>query len=74
MFGWWYMLLIVLCLGFVLWLVFLLYGCICLGYNEELLVFGYVVWVLMLFLVGIGIVLLYYGVYELLDYFLYLFG
>lgn len=44
-FGWWYMLLIVLCLGFVLWLAFSPYGRIRLGHNEESPAFGYVAWV-----------------------------
>jgi choline/glycine/proline betaine transport protein len=48
-FGWWYMLLIVLCLGFVLWLAFSPYGRIRLGHNEESPAFGYVAWVSMLF-------------------------
>ena len=57
-FGWWYMLLIVLCLGFVLWLAFSPYGRIRLGHNEESPAFGYVAWVSMLFSAGIGIGLL----------------
>lgn len=69
-FGWWYMLLIVLCLGFVLWLAFSPYGRIRLGHNEESPAFGYVAWVSMLFSAGIGIALLYYGAYEPLDHFL----
>ncbi len=70
-FGWWYMLLIVLCLGFVLWLAFSPYGRIRLGHNEESPAFGYVAWVSMLFSAGIGIALLYYGAYEPLDHFLH---
>ncbi len=73
-FGWWYMLLIVLCLGFVLWLAFSPYGRIRLGHNEESPAFGYVAWVSMLFSAGIGIALLYYGAYEPLDHFLNLPG
>ena len=69
-FGWWYMLLIVACLGFVLWLAFSPYGRIRLGHNEESPAFGYVAWVSMLFSAGIGIALLYYGAYEPLDHFL----
>ena len=56
-FGWWYMLLIVACLGFVLWLAFSPYGRIRLGHNEESPAFGYVAWVSMLFSAGIGIAL-----------------
>ena len=48
-FGAWYMLLVVLCLGFVLWLAFSPYGRIRLGHNEESPAFGYVAWVSMLF-------------------------
>ncbi|MBD8642970.1 BCCT family transporter [Stenotrophomonas sp. CFBP 13724] len=69
-FGWWYMLLIVACLGFVLWLAFSRYGSIRLGHNEESPAFAYVPWVSMLFSAGIGIALLYYGAYEPLDHFL----
>ncbi|WP_440986057.1 BCCT family transporter [Xanthomonas sontii] len=69
-FGWWYMVLIVACLGFVLWLAASPYGRIRLGRNDEVPAFGYVAWVSMLFSAGIGIALLYYGAYEPLDHFL----
>ena len=69
-FGWWYMLLIVICLGFVSWLALSRYGSIRLGHNEESPAFAYVPWVSMLFSAGIGIALLYYGAYEPLDHFL----
>ena len=69
-FGWWYMLLMVICLCFVLWLALSRYGAIRLGHNEEAPAFAYVPWVSMLFSAGIGIALLYYGAYEPLDHFL----
>lgn len=69
-FGWWYMLLVVVSLGFVLWLAFSRHGRIRLGHDEESPAFGYLPWVSMLFSAGIGIALLYYGAYEPLDHFL----
>ncbi|MDR0481423.1 MAG: BCCT family transporter [Gallionellaceae bacterium] len=69
-FGWWYVLLLATCLGFVLWLAFSRYGNVVLGADDEKPHFGYVAWVAMLFSAGIGIALLYYGAYEPLDHFL----
>ncbi|MFT0137321.1 BCCT family transporter [Alcanivoracaceae bacterium MT1] len=69
--GWWYMLVIVVCLVFVLWLAFSRYGRIRLGQDDERPQFGYLAWVSMLFSAGIGIPLLYYGAYEPLDHFLH---
>jgi len=69
-FGWWYMLLTVLCLMLVLWLACSRHGVIRLGHDEESPAFAYLPWVSMLFSAGIGIALLYYGAYEPLDHFL----
>ena len=69
-FGWYYMLVIVACLAFVLWLGFSRFGNIRLGRDDETPTFGYSAWVSMLFSAGIGIALLYYGAYEPLDHFL----
>lgn len=69
-FGWYYMLVIVACLVFVLWLGLSGHGHIRLGRDDEKPAFGYAAWVAMLFSAGIGIALLYYGAYEPLDHFL----
>jgi len=69
-FGAWYMVLVVACLAFVVWLAGSRYGRIRLGRDDEAPAFGYVSWVAMLFSAGIGIALLYYGAYEPLDHFL----
>lgn len=70
LFGWYYMLVIILCLGFVAWLAFSRVGQIPLGKNQDKPEFGYLAWVSMLFSAGIGIALLYYGVAEPVDHFL----
>ncbi|WP_226470671.1 BCCT family transporter [Luteimonas panaciterrae] len=69
-FGWYYMLVIVACLVFVLWLAFSRFGNVRLGRDDETPEFSYRAWVSMLFSAGIGIALLYYGAYEPLDHFL----
>lgn len=69
-FGWYYMLVIVLCLGFVAWLAFSKVGQIPLGKDHDKPEFGYLAWTSMLFSAGIGIALLYYGVAEPVDHFL----
>lgn len=69
-FGWYYMLMMVACLVFVLWLAASPYGHIRLGKDDESPVFGYASWTSMLFSAGIGIALIYYGAYEPLDHFL----
>ncbi|RPE81630.1 BCCT family transporter [Vulcaniibacterium tengchongense] len=69
-FGWYYMLVIVACLAFVIWLGFSRYGRIRLGADDERPEFSYMAWTSMLFSAGIGIALLYYGAYEPLDHFL----
>lgn len=68
--GWYYMLVMVICLTFVLWLAVSPYGKIRLGRDDALPAFSHVAWTAMLFSSGIGIALLYYGVYEPLDHFL----
>ncbi|SFR87435.1 choline/glycine/proline betaine transport protein [Dyella sp. OK004] len=70
MFGWYYMLVMVACMVFVLWLAASRYGSIRLGRDDERPAFGYASWTSMLFSSGIGIALLYYGAYEPLDHFL----
>lgn len=69
-FGWYYMLLMVLCMGFVFWLACSRHGNIRLGKEGEPPQFSYPSWVAMLFSSGIGIALVYYGAYEPLDHFL----
>ncbi|WP_150378183.1 BCCT family transporter [Acinetobacter pittii] len=69
-FGWYYMLVIVLCLGFVGWLAFSKVGQIPLGKDDDKPEFSYLAWTSMLFSAGIGIALLYYGVAEPVDHFL----
>jgi len=69
-FGWYYMLVMVACMAFVLWLGMSRYGRIRLGREDEKPAFGYASWTSMLFSSGIGIALLYYGAYEPLDHFL----
>ena len=70
LFGWYYMLVIVACLGFVGWLAFSRAGQLPLGKDGDKPEFGYLAWVSMLFSAGIGIALLYYGVAEPVDHFL----
>lgn len=70
MFGWYYMLVMVACMVFVLWLAASRYGTIRLGRDDERPTFSYASWTSMLFSSGIGIALLYYGAYEPLDHFL----
>jgi len=70
LFGWYYMLVMVACLVFVLWLAASRHGRIKLGQDDESPAFGYASWTSMLFSAGIGIALIYYGAYEPLDHFL----
>lgn len=70
LFGWYYMLVVVLSLGFVAWLAFSKVGQIPLGKAHDRPEFGYLAWTSMLFSAGIGIALLYYGVAEPVDHFL----
>ena len=70
LFGWYYMLVVVGCIGFVGWLAFSKVGQIPLGKDGDKPEFGYFAWVSMLFSSGIGIALLYYGVAEPVDHFL----
>ncbi|MDR2195402.1 MAG: BCCT family transporter [Gallionellaceae bacterium] len=69
-FGWYYMLVMVACLAFIVWLAFSPFGRVRLGNDDERPEFSYLAWTSMLFSAGIGIALLYYGVYEPLDHFL----
>ncbi|QAU23263.1 BCCT family transporter [Dyella sp. M7H15-1] len=69
-FGWYYVLVMVVCLVFVLWLAASRHGHIRLGKDDEQPAFSYVSWTSMLFSAGIGIALIYYGAYEPLDHFL----
>lgn len=70
MFGWYYMLLMILCMVFVFWLALSRFGNVRLGKEDEKPQFSYTSWVAMLFSAGIGIALVYYGAYEPLDHFL----
>ncbi|MCL9677041.1 BCCT family transporter [Acinetobacter sp. ACZLY 512] len=70
LFGWYYVLVVVLSLGFVAWLAFSKVGQIPLGKAHDRPEFGYLAWTSMLFSAGIGIALLYYGVAEPVDHFL----
>ncbi|WP_075181077.1 BCCT family transporter [Pantoea sp. 1.19] len=69
-FGWYYMLLMVVCMVFVFWLALSRFGQLRLGEEGDAPEFGYASWVAMLFSAGIGIALVYYGAYEPLDHFL----
>ncbi len=69
-FGWYYMVLMALCMTFVFWLACSRYGSIRLGAPGVPPRFNYPAWVAMLFSAGIGIALVYYGAYEPLDHFL----
>lgn len=66
-FGWYYILLIAICLFFVCYLAVSPYKDIRLGDKPE---FSFGSWVSMLFSAGIGIGILYYGAYEALDHYL----
>lgn len=70
-FGWFYMLVMVICMVFVFWLAFSRFGKLRLGRDDERPEFSYVSWISMLFSSGIGIALLYFGAYEPLHHFLY---
>ena len=69
-FGWYYMLLMIVCMAFVFWLALSRFGHIKLGEDGEAPLFSYPSWIAMLFSAGIGIALVYYGAYEPLDHFL----
>jgi len=69
-FGWFYMLVMVISLGAVLWLGCSRFGRIRLGRDDEQPQFSYLVWVSMLFSAGIGVSLMYFGAYEPVDHFL----
>ena len=69
-FGWYYMLAMAVSVGFALWLALSRHGALRLGDDDESPEFNYLSWVSMLFSSGIGIALVYYGVYEPLDHFL----
>ncbi len=69
-FGWYYMLAMGASVAFALWLALSRHGALRLGADDEQPEFSYLSWVSMLFSSGIGIALVYYGVYEPLDHFL----
>lgn len=61
---------VLLCFGLIL----LLLGLVCLGGFEVMLDFSLIGWFLMLFVVGMGIGLMFYGVSEFLGYFIVVLG
>lgn len=69
-FGWFYMVLIAVCMGFVLWLAFSRHGDVLLGEPGSKPAVSTISWSTMLFSAGIGIALIYYGAYEPLDHYL----
>ncbi|WP_249961167.1 BCCT family transporter [Histophilus somni] len=68
--GWYYVLLIAVCLMFVLWLALSKYRDIQLSQAGEVPEFSFKSWVAMLFSAGIGIGILYYGAFEGIDHYL----
>lgn len=68
--GWYYILLIGVCLIFVIWLAVSKYQHVKLSQEDEVPEFRFSAWVAMLFSAGIGIGILYYGAYEALDHFI----
>lgn len=69
-FGWYYMLLMIISMVFVIYLAVSRFGNIKLGHYGCKPQFSFITWVAMLFSSGIGIALIYYGAYEPLDHFL----
>lgn len=69
-FGWFYMVLIAICMGLVCWLAFSRYGDVLLGEPGSKPAISTLSWSTMLFSAGIGIALIYYGAYEPLDHYL----
>lgn len=68
-FGWFYILAVMVILGFVIWLAFSRYGNIPLGPNDSKPDYSYFTWFTMLFSAGMGIGLLFYSVAEPLMHF-----
>lgn len=62
--GWYYILIVFLFLGFVIWLYLSPYGRIRLGKDDERPEFGKFAWFTMLFAAGMGMGLIFYGVAE----------
>lgn len=54
----------------VVYLVFFKYGFICFGKDGEKLKYNYLFWLFMLFGVGMGIGFFFYGIVELILYFI----
>lgn len=58
-----------------IFLIVLKYGFICLGKDDDEFDYSYMIWFVMLFSVGMGIGLVFWGVVELLNYlYVFLFG
>lgn len=70
--GWWYILVVIGFVVFVLYCGIFWIGIIWLGCDDEFFEFSFWVWLVMLFSVGMGIGLVFYGVVELFSYYLWL--
>lgn len=64
---------VVIVLFFVVYFGMLCYGEIKFGFDYVMFEFSFKIWLFMLFVVGMGIGLMFFGVVELFMYFLFLF-
>lgn len=70
--GWYYFILIIVIVFFCVFLIFSLIGKFKLGKFNDKLEFNIIFWFVMLFSVGMGIGLVFYGVVEFMVYFVVL--
>lgn len=68
-FGWFYVVSVAFFLGFLVWLMFSRYGSLRLGQEDERPHYSRLTWFSMLFSAGMGIGLLFFGVYEPVHHF-----
>lgn len=70
-FGWMFLIITFIVLVFVIWLAFSKYGHLRLGKDDDEPQFKYISWFAMLFSAGMGIGIIFWGVAEPLDHYVY---
>lgn len=70
-FGWMFLIITFIVLIFVIWLAFSKYGHLRLGKDDDEPQFKYISWFAMLFSAGMGIGIIFWGVAEPLDHYVY---
>ena len=69
-FGWYYLLLVNIMIGFLVWLIFSKYGKLRLGNPEDRPEYSNFSWIAMLFSAGVGVGLIFWGVAEPILHFM----